>query len=113
MDVRTSLEQLLADGRDSATLRFALGSECLKQGEADLAVRHLSAALQMDPAYSAAWKLLGQAQIELGRRAEAKASYVRGIEVARARGDEQAAREMQVFLRRLERESDQGPPEQA
>jgi len=113
MDIRPSLEKLLAEGRDSATLRFALGSEYLKQGEPEPAVRHLSAAVGMDPAYSAAWKLLGRAQIELGSRAEARESYVRGIAVARAKGDEQAAREMEVFLRRLERESGKGPAEPA
>ncbi len=101
MDVGASLEKLLAEGRDSATLRFALGTEYLKQDQCELAIRHLSAAVQMDPVYSAAWKQLGKAQAAGGLQQAAKDSYARGIAVALERGDEQAAREMQVFLRRL------------
>lgn len=103
VDPSVGLEKLLAQGQDSATLRFALGSEYLKQGKSELAIAHLSAAVAMEPGYSAAWKLLGKAQTAAGRLAEARDSYARGIAVATERGDEQAAREMRVFLRRLER----------
>lgn len=96
-----SLEKLLAQGKDSATLRFALGAEYLKQDNNEQAIRHLHAAVEMEPDYSAAWKLLGRAQAGAGLLQEARASYTRGIAVALERGDEQAAREMQVFLRRL------------
>jgi cytochrome c-type biogenesis protein CcmH/NrfG len=54
-----------------------------------------------DPNYSAAWKVLGQALAESGALAEAVAAYERGIAVAEARGDKQAAKEMTVFLRRI------------
>lgn len=101
MDVSGNLEKLLADGRDSAALRFALGSEYLKQKQHELAIRHLSAAVQMDPGYSAAWKQLGKAQAAQGLLEAAKDSFSRGIAVALERGDEQAAREMRVFQRRL------------
>jgi Tfp pilus assembly protein PilF len=103
VDVLTGLEKLLADGRDSPTLRFALGSEYLKREEPETAVRHFLAALELDPGYSAAWKALGKTQAALGRTEDARASYERGISVAEARGDQQAAREMRVFLRRLGR----------
>lgn len=96
-----NLEKLLAEGNDSATLRFALGTEYLKQDDNESAIRHLSVAVEMEPTYSAAWKLLGKAQAAAGLLQEARASYTRGIAVALERGDEQAAREMQVFLRRL------------
>ena len=83
-------------------MRFALGSEYLKAGALDKAVGHLSVAVNLDPDYSAAWKLLGKAQTEAGLPASAIDTYRRGIEVAIGRGDQQAAREMQVFLKRLE-----------
>jgi predicted Zn-dependent protease len=57
-----------------------------------------------DPAYSAAWKLLGKALSEAGQPGEALAAYEQGIVVAEARGDLQAAREMTVFARRLRRQ---------
>ena len=94
---------MLARGEDNATMRFALGSEYLKAGVLDKAVGHLSVAVNLDPDYSAAWKLLGKAQTEAGLPAAAIDTYRRGIEVAAARGDQQAVREMRVFLKRLER----------
>lgn len=59
--MRERLEQSLAAGRDSALLRFGLGNACLKEGDAQAAVRHLTQATQQQPSYSAAWKLLGVA----------------------------------------------------
>ena len=62
-----------------------------------------SDAMNPDPDYSAAWKLLGKARIACGDNEAAKAAYRQGITVAEKRGDLQAAKEMQVFLKRLER----------
>jgi Tfp pilus assembly protein PilF len=104
-DLSASLEKLLARGQDSATLRFALGTEYLKQEQPELAIKHLRAAIEMDLNYSAAWKLLGKAQVAAGLQQEAQTTFTQGIAIARARGDEQAVREMQVFLRRLETSS--------
>jgi len=98
-----NLEKLLAAGKDGALLRFGLASEYLKAGDAGMAAGHAQRALALDPEYSAAWKLLGRALTELGRFGEALAAYRRGIEVAQRKGDLQAAREMQVFARRLEK----------
>jgi len=67
-----------------------------------MAAGHAQRALALDPDYSAAWKLLGRALTDLGRFDEALAAYRAGIAVAQRKGDLQAAREMQVFARRLE-----------
>jgi predicted Zn-dependent protease len=96
-------EALLASGKDSALLRFSLGLQYLKAGNADHAARHLREAVAKDAGYSAAWKLLGKALAETGRPAEAMAAYRAGIEAAERKGDKQAAKEMTVFLRRLEK----------
>ncbi len=103
-------EQLLAAGKDSALLRFSLGSHYLKAGEAARAAGHLRAAVAQDKDYSAAWKLLGKALDECGDRAGAIGAYRDGIEAAGRRGDKQAAKEMAVFMRRLEKEDGEGPP---
>jgi Tfp pilus assembly protein PilF len=97
------LLQLIDTPRDGALLRFSLGNEYLKAGDAEKAALHLREAVARDPNYSAAWKLLGRALVDAGRPAEALAAYERGIEVAEARGDKQAAKEMSVFARRLQR----------
>jgi Tfp pilus assembly protein PilF len=103
MDSAERFEALLASGKDGALLRFGLGMHYLKAGDAARAVQHLRRAVEQDPAYSAAWKLLGKSLAESGAAAEAMDAYRRGIAAAEQRGDKQAAKEMTVFLRRLEK----------
>ena len=98
-----NLLKLVGTPRDGALLRFSLGSEYLKSADFEPALLHLGAAVEKDPGYSAAWKLLGRALSESGRTGEALAAYRRGIEVAQGKGDRQAAKEMAVFARRLEK----------
>ncbi len=98
-----NLLKLVGTPRDGALLRFSLGSEYLKNADFETAVAQLRAAVERDPGYSAAWKLLGRALAESGRTDEALAAYRRGIEVAEKKGDKQAAKEMTVFARRLEK----------
>src|SRR5258708_22579807 len=89
--------------RDCALLLFSIGSEYLKCAEFEPAMAHLNGAVEKDRGYSAAWKLLGNALAEHGRADEALAAYRKGIEVAESKGDRQAAKEMTVFARRLEK----------
>lgn len=98
-----NLEALLAKGTDNALLRYGLGNEHLKLGHLEPAIGHLRHAVTHDPKYSAAWKLLGKALAEAGHTAEAIAAYENGIQVAEAKGDVQAAKEMKVFLKRLQK----------
>jgi predicted Zn-dependent protease len=98
-----NLLKMLAAGRDNALLRYSLGNEYLKAGDPTQAAEHLRVALAHDSGYSAAWKLLGKALEAGGDAAEALAAYRSGIEVAQNKGDKQAAKEMAVFARRLER----------
>jgi Flp pilus assembly protein TadD len=107
-DLITNLEALLAKGGESAVLRLALASRYLEAGDAAAAVQHAQAAVRLDPEYSAAWKALGAALTAAGRSTDAADTYNRGIEVAEKRGDQQAAKEMRVFLRRIQRAA---PPE--
>jgi predicted Zn-dependent protease len=100
------LEKLVGTPRDGALLRYSLGTEYLKAGDAERGIRELREAVTRDARYSAAWKALGRALGEAGREDEAREAYARGIEAARARGDRQAEKEMTVFARRLERKRD-------
>ena len=97
------LEALLAAGQDNALLRLSLGQALLREGRVEDAEAQLRAALAHDPGYSAAWRALGQALDAAARPGEAAETYRRGIEVAEGRGDRQVAREMAVFLKRLEK----------
>jgi len=98
-----NLLKLVGTPRDGALLRFSLGSEYLKVADYGAAATHLGAAVERDPGYSAAWKLLGNALAGGGRVEEALAAFRKGIEVAEKKGDKQAAKEMAVFARRLQK----------
>jgi predicted Zn-dependent protease len=100
-----NLLKLAGTPRDGALLRFSLGSEYLKCGELPDAILHLREAVNRDPGYSAAWKLLGKALADSGDAQAALATYRTGIAAADARGDKQAAKEMAVHMRRLEKQS--------
>jgi DNA-binding SARP family transcriptional activator len=102
-DLIANLEALLRKGGDSAALRLALASRYLDANDAAAAVRHAEAAVRLDPEYSAAWKALGRALTAAGRDADALTVYERGVKVAEGRGDQQAAKEMRVFSKRLRR----------
>lgn len=99
-----NLEKMLGGPRDGALLRYSLGNEWLKAGDAAQAIVHLREAVKADANYSAAWKLLGKALVGNGERQAAIEAYEAGIRVAQARGDIQAAREMAVFAKRLRKQ---------
>lgn len=89
--------------RDGALLRFSLGNALLGEGEAAAAIMELERALIFDPAYSAAWKLLGKACLDASQPEAAAEAWRHGIAAANRRGDKQAEKEMAVFLRRLDK----------
>lgn len=95
------LESLLASGADTALLRFTLGSAHFRHGQFAAAVPHLARAVELDPDYSAAWKLYARCLIESGAADRAGPVLEQGLAVARRRGDMQAVREMEVWRKRL------------
>lgn len=103
MAMLDNLKAMLERGQDTVLLRYGLGNEYLKQGDAATAVTHLAVAVGQDPAYSAAWKLYGKALAETGQHAAAIAAFDQGIAAAETRRDLQAAKEMRVFRTRAER----------
>jgi predicted Zn-dependent protease len=95
--------KMLDAGKDGALLRYSLGNEYAKAGDAANATVHLRRAVELDPEYTAAWKLLGRSLADSGHAGDALEAYKEGIAVAGRRGDKQAQKEMQVFARRLGR----------
>ena len=100
-----SLRQQCDGSRDGALLRFSLGNALLAADEFPAAIVELRRALDFDPTYSAAWKLLGKACLAADQPQAAAEAWRSGIAVAAQRGDKQAEKEMAVFLRRLEKPS--------
>jgi Flp pilus assembly protein TadD len=95
------LEKLLGTPRDGALLRYSLGIEHAKAGNNDKAVQYLRDAVERDPLYSAAWKMLGKTLADAGKSEDALAAFTQGIEAAKQKGDRQAEKEMTVFAKRL------------
>lgn len=104
MSLIENLEKMLADGRDDAMLRFGLGNAYYQNKEYDRAAEHLGKALEFDKGYSAAWKLLGRSLMQTGDLDAARRTFEDGIEQAGNQGDKQAVKEMQVFLKKIEKQ---------
>lgn len=102
------LEAMLAKGTDNMLLRFSLGKAYAEQQCFREAQTHLRAALTFDPTYSVAWKWLGKACLGLGDKDGARAAWESGLQAAHARGDQQVVKELQVFIKRLDKESASG-----
>ncbi|MGA8259463.1 MAG: tetratricopeptide repeat protein [Arenicellales bacterium] len=103
MSLIDNLEKMLTDGKDGAMLRFGLGNAYFQNKDYPKAAEHLAKAVELDKGYSAAWKLLGRAFVELDDLDGAKRTFEEGILHAGAKGDKQAVKEMQVFLKRVDR----------
>jgi len=88
---------------DDPVVRFGLAGAYLQAGQAENAVREYEATIRLKPDYSAAHRGLGRALERAGRPEEARAAYKKGLEVAARNGDLQTEKEMEVFLRRLEK----------
>ncbi|MEP7327710.1 MAG: tetratricopeptide repeat protein [Betaproteobacteria bacterium] len=98
-----NFERMLAAGKDGALLRYSLGNEYLKAADGVRAAQHLQQAVVLDPGYTAAWKLLGRALTDNGDAEGALSAFRAGIEIAQRKGDKQAGREMEVFVKRLKK----------
>ena len=82
---------------------YSLGSELFKEGQYSEARDLLRRAVENKPDYSVAYRMLGRAHYELHEDAEARSVFEKGREVARANGDLQTVKEIDVFLRRLQK----------
>lgn len=97
-----TFEKMLAGGNDNALLRYSLGNEYVQAGDMDKAIAHLTKAVELNPDYSAAWKLYAKTLNTNGEKQAAIEAYEKGIQVAEKNGDIQAVKEMKVFLKRLQ-----------
>lgn len=102
MDIAT-LEKMLDGPRDNAMLRLTLAQRLLDAERVDDAIEHLRTAASMQKEYSAVWKLLGKCLTQAGQLDHAREAYQKGILSAKAQGDKQSEKEMQVFLQRLDK----------
>lgn len=88
---------------DDPVTRIGLASAYLEAGQAEDAIREFEETIRLKPDYTAAHRGLGRALEKAGRIEDARAAYRKGIEVGHATGDLQTIKEMEVFLKRLDR----------
>jgi tetratricopeptide (TPR) repeat protein len=95
------LESFLRQNPNDALARYGLGMEYAAQGQAEPALEAFRAVIAAHPDYSAAYQQAGQLLSTLGRHAEARDFFVKGIEAAHRQGNAHAAAEMQGLLDEL------------
>jgi predicted Zn-dependent protease len=95
--------KLLEKDPSNPMIIYSLGSELFKEGRYEEARDLLQRAIQNKPDYSVAYRMLGRAYYELHENAEARNVFLKGKEVAQGNGDLQTVKEIDVFLRRLEK----------
>ena len=98
-----ALSAMLEKGQDNALLRYSLGNAYLEQEDYATATEHFAKAIEHDEGYSAAWKGYGKALVGLDNLQRAAEVYAQGIAIAEQKGDKQTAKEMQVFLKRVQK----------
>lgn len=96
-------EEVAALMPEDPVVRFGLAGAYLAANRAEDAAREYREAIRLKPDYSAAHRGLGRALERTGRPGEARIAYVQGLEVATRTGDLQTRKEIEIFLRRLER----------
>ena len=94
---------MLESGQDSPLLRYSIGLEYLNREQPAEAVAHFRYCLELDPTYSAAYKMLAQALDGLGQTEACRETLEAGMAHAQENGDRQARKEMQVLRKRLDK----------
>ena len=95
--------RLLERDPDNSMILYSLGNELFKEKKYSEAKEYLSRAVQNKPDYSVPYRTLGRTLYELHEDAEARRVFVEGREIAQKNGDLQTVREIDVFVRRLEK----------
>jgi uncharacterized protein HemY len=98
-----TFRKLLERDPDNPMILCSLGIELFKEGRYPEAREHLARAVENKPDYSVAYRMLGRSHFELRENAEARRVFTKGRKVAQENGDLQTVREIDVFMRRLEK----------
>ena len=95
--------RLLERDPDNSMILYSLGNELFKEKKYSEAKEYLRRAVQNKPDYSVAYRTVGRTLYELHEDADARRVFVEGREIAQKNGDLQTVREIDVFVRRLEK----------
>jgi Flp pilus assembly protein TadD len=92
------IQDMLTDDPHDAMLKYMLGMEYVSIGDDPQAERTFTELLTATPDYVPAYMQAGRTLVRLGKDAEARAVYERGIAAAQQKQDFHARDEMQGML---------------
>jgi tetratricopeptide (TPR) repeat protein len=95
----SQFRKMASDDPDNELGHFRLGQLLAEAGEHVEAVKSFHRTLELSPAFSKVFQLLGQSLIKLGKKDEAVEVWTRGWKVADERGDKMPRDEMAKLLR--------------
>jgi predicted Zn-dependent protease len=95
--------RLLERDPENPMVLYSLGNELFKEEKHFEAREYLERAVRHKPDYSVAYRMLGRTLYELRQDTEARRVFAEGREVAERNGDLQTVKEIDVFVRRLEK----------
>jgi Flp pilus assembly protein TadD len=98
---KQQIEEMLVEDPNDPFLRYGLAMEHVSAGQDEDAVHCFQELLKVAPDYVPAYMQAGRTLARLDRENEARAIFQTGIAVARQKGDQHAADEMQGFLEGL------------
>ena len=92
------LKEILAENPNDAFARYGLAMEYANSGDTAGAMGEYEKTVAASPDYVPAYQMAGQLSMNLGREADARAWFERGIAAARRTGNRHAESEMQGML---------------
>ncbi len=96
-----TLKQFVEDSPNDCFVRYGLAQEYIRQGDLEQALEQFNLIFKIDPSYQAAYYHGGQTYIKVGRLAEAREAFEKGIAVAARSGDTHARSELEAALQEL------------
>jgi tetratricopeptide (TPR) repeat protein len=101
MDRLAMLQKMVATQPGEPFGHYGLAMELRKLGRSEEATAAFETLMSEHPSYVAAYLMAGNHHAELGDKAQARAVYQRGIEVARAASDGHTEGELESALMEL------------
>lgn len=98
-----ALREIIAKDPTDTLGRFMLANELYKHGQYEETVEQLEAYLKIRQDEGAAYRILGESLVRLGRKKEARWAFRHGSAAARARDNTEMAREFEERLRELDK----------
>ena len=96
-----TLLQFVESNPQDAFVRYGLAQEYVNRGQLEKAIEEFNTLMADNADYQAAYYHAGQTYLKLGRKAEARETFQKGVELATRSGDSHARGELEAALEEL------------